>query len=129
MDGHGEQNPATTRRHSGGGFAPLADADALDTALARSHDAPVLLFLHDPYCPVSRRAWEEMQRLAEGPLADAYLVDVARQRTLSDAIEARTGVRHESPQALVLRHGKAAWDASHFAISAEDVAGALAADA
>lgn len=108
-----------------GAFAPLADTAALDGAVARSHDAPVLLFLHDPYCPISRRAWGEMQRLAEGPLADAYLVNVSRQHALSEAIESRTGVRHESPQALVLRGGKAVWDASHFAITAEEVAAAL----
>ncbi len=109
-----------------GGFAPLPDADALDGLLARSHDVPVLLFLHDPYCPISRRAWGEMQQLAAGPLLDAYLVNVSRQHDLSDAIAARTGVRHESPQALVLRDGKAVWDASHFSITAQAVGSALA---
>src|SRR5215217_2510016 len=98
-ESRGEQYPAAGGS-SGGGFAPLADADALDAAVARSHDAPVLLFLHDPHCPISRRAWGEMQRLAEGPLANAFLVNVARQHALSDAIESRTGVRHESPQVL-----------------------------
>ncbi|MFN8511410.1 MAG: bacillithiol system redox-active protein YtxJ [Thermomicrobiales bacterium] len=112
-----------------GGFAPLPDADAFDGLLARSHDAPVLLFLHDPYCPISRRAWGEMQQLAEQPLADAYLVNVSRQHDLSDAIAARTGVRHESPQALVLRDGKAVWDASHFSITAQAVGSALAGSA
>jgi bacillithiol system protein YtxJ len=128
-DTNTERQPAATSAPPEGGFAPLPDADALDGLLARSHDAPVLLFLHDPYCPISRRAWGELQRLAEGPLTDAYLVNVARQHDLSDAIEARTGVRHESPQALVLRGGKAAWDASHFAITAEEVGAALAGNA
>lgn len=112
-----------------GGFVPLPDTDALDGLLARSHDAPVLLFLHDPYCPISRRAWGEMQQLAEQPLADAYLVNVSRQHDLSDAIAARTGVRHESPQALVLRDGEAVWDASHFSITAQAVGSALAGSA
>src|SRR3954470_7107820 len=94
----GEQQPAAAREYSEGGFASLPDADTLDGVLARSHDAPVLLFLHDPYCPISRRAWGEMQHLAEQPLANAYLVNVSRQHALSDAIAARTGVRHESPQ-------------------------------
>ena len=125
-ESRGEQEP--TRGGSSGGFASLADTAALDEAMERSHGAPVLLFLHDPYCPISRRAWGEMQRLAEGPLADAFLVNVAQEHALSDAIESRTGVRHESPQALVLRGGKAVWDASHFAITAEEVAGALATD-
>jgi bacillithiol system protein YtxJ len=55
-------------------------------------------------------------------------VDVRRDRAVSRAIEAQTGVRHESPQAIVLRHGKAVWDASHFAITAEAVTGAIAAN-
>jgi bacillithiol system protein YtxJ len=124
-ESQGEQQPGSAQGQAEGGFAPLPDAAALDGLLARSHDAPVLLFLHDPHCPISRRAWGEMQRLAEGPLADAYLVNVSRDRAVSRAIEARTGVRHESPQALVLRGGQAVWDASHFAITAEDVANRL----
>jgi bacillithiol system protein YtxJ len=66
-----------------------------------------------------------MQHLAEGPLTDAYLVNVSRQHDLSEAIEARTGVRHESPQALVLQGGKSVWEASHFSITAEEVRSAL----
>jgi bacillithiol system protein YtxJ len=129
MDLHGskgEQQPIAARDTSEGGFIPLPDAGALAGLLTRSHDAPVLLFLHDPHCPISRRAWGEMERLAEGPLSDAYLVNVSRQRAVSKAIEAQTGVRHESPQALVLRGGEAVWDASHFAITAEDVSAVLA---
>src|SRR3712207_5723022 len=105
MDLHemrGNRQSTAAGEASAGGFAPLPDVDALDEAVARSQEAPVLLFLHDPHCPISRRAWGEMQRLAEGPLSNAYLVDVSRQHALSKAIASRTGVRHESPQALVL---------------------------
>lgn len=108
------------------GFAPLADDDTLGDLLARSRDAATLVFLHDPYCPISRRAWHELQRLPEEALGAAFLVDVSRQHDLSDAVEARTGVRHESPQVLILRNGRAVWDASHVAITAEEVARALA---
>jgi hypothetical protein len=34
-------------------------------------------------------------------------------------------VRHESPQVIVLRAGRAAWSASHFRITADAVRGAL----
>ncbi len=57
-----------------------------------------------------------------------YLVDVLAQRPLSQAIAARLGIRHESPQAIVLRQGKAVWDASHFAITAKEVSTTLAAN-
>lgn len=107
-------------------FAPLADPAALDAAVARSHETPVLLFLHDPYCPISRRAWGELQRLPAALPAERLIVDVSRQHALSDAVAARTGVRHESPQALLLRGGRSVWDASHFAITASDVAARVA---
>ncbi len=125
----GTQNPAAMPQPGEYGFVPLADTETLDQLLARSHDAPVLIFLNDPYCPISRRARHEMERLPEATRASAYLVDVSRQHALSRAIEERTGVRHESPQALILRDGKAVWDASHFAIAAEDVTEVLAAHA
>jgi bacillithiol system protein YtxJ len=113
------------------GFVPLTEAEGLGALLARSHDAPVLLFLHDDFCPISGRAYEEMREVLRLPDAGAtptMLVDVRRDRAVSRAIEAQTGVRHESPQAIVLRHGKAVWDASHFAITAEAVTGAIAAN-
>ena len=63
-----------------------------------------------------------MQRLPQEALGAAYLVDVSRQHDVKRAVETQTGVRHESPQAIIVRNGKAVWDASHFAITAEDVA-------
>lgn len=80
--------------------------------------APVLLFLHDRGCLISRIAHRQMLQLG----GDIPLVDVQRVKDISRAIEARTGVRHESPQVIVLRHGQAAWSASHYAITAEAVA-------
>ena len=44
---------------------------------------------------------------------------------IADAIEAQTGVAHESPQALVLRNGRVAWHASHWQVTADSVAAAL----
>ena len=111
------------------GFNPLTAPAGLGVLLERSHDAPVLLFLHDDFCPISGHAYAEMQemlRLPEAGEKALALVDVRRDRAVSRAIAAQTGVRHESPQAIVLRHGRAVWDASHFDITAEAVAGAVA---
>ncbi len=49
---------------------------------------------------------------------DVPLVDVRRAHDVSDEIARRTGVRHESPQVIVLRDGRAVWSASHGAITA-----------
>jgi bacillithiol system protein YtxJ len=50
---------------------------------------------------------------------------VQERRDLSREVAARTGVPHESPQALVLRNGEAVWSASHFEVTADAVEQAL----
>src|SRR3712207_4270895 len=90
---------------------PVANLSDLERWIARSNDETIVLFLHDPWCPISGRANGEMQRVDSVPIA---LVDVARQRDVSREVQRQTGIRHESPQVIVLRDGKAIWDASHF---------------
>ena len=105
-------------------FAPVPDRAALDALFAESRRAPILLYLHDPFCGISARAHRELAQLPP----PVHLVDVARQHDLSRAIAQRTGVRHESPQVFVLRDGRAAWSASHHTITAAAVSLAVAAE-
>ena len=102
-------------------FTPVTDLDALAQLFTRSQTAPVILFQHDPYCGISRTAYCELVQLP-GAIPR---VDVAHARTLSQTIALRTGIRHESPQVLVLYHGEAVWSASHGAITAASVAAAV----
>lgn len=102
------------------GFKPVA-AGELDELFARSNDEPVLLFKHSNTCPISAAAYEQMERVS----AEVSLIVVQRERELSREVESRTGVRHESPQALVLRRGEVVWSASHFDVTAEAVEAAL----
>ena len=102
-------------------FVPIVDNQELEQLIARSHDAPVLLFKHSSTCPISATAYKEMTKLER----DIALVVVQRARDISREIEARTGVRHESPQALVLRNGEAVWTASHWNVTADAVERAL----
>lgn len=102
-------------------FTPVTDTDTLDDLFAASAERPVILFKHDPYCPISARAYREMARV-EG---DVAIVDVAHDDAVKHAVTERTGVRHESPQVIVVRDGKAAWSASLYRINADDVAHAV----
>ena len=102
-------------------FVPVPDLAALDDWLPRA--GVVVLFLHAPRCGISVRAHAEVARLG----GEVALVDVARAHEVKWAVEARTGVRHASPQVLVLRGGWAIWSASHFAITAAAVERACAA--
>jgi len=98
-------------------LVPLRSVSALGELVERSQTEPVVLFQHDPYCPISRRAYREV----EGAPIQTALVDVAKDEQLSRMIEERTGVRHESPQVLLLRSGEVVWSASHYKITRKAV--------
>ncbi len=102
-------------------FVPVADTAALAPLFVASRAVPTILFLHDPGCPISRAAYRQMARLGD----EIPLVDVRRAHDVSHAVEERTGVRHESPQAIVLCRGRVLWSASHHAITTQAVADAL----
>ncbi len=98
-------------------FSPVSDAAALEELFARSHEEPVLLFKHSTACPISARAYRQM----EGVKTPVSIVVVQKSRDVSREVEERTGVRHETPQALVIRNGRVVWNASHFDITADVV--------
>ena len=103
-------------------FKPVSDAQELEEAVKLSHSQPVILFKHSTTCPISAAAYQELSHY-KGPIS---LVVVQRARDISRRIESLTGVRHESPQAIILRNGQAVWSASHWNITAEAIQKALA---
>ncbi len=102
-------------------FTDVTTVAALDEFLARANGAPAVLFKHSNTCGVSARAYAEMAKMTE-PVA---LITVQNARAVSDEIEKRWSVDHESPQVLVIREGKLVWTASHFQVKAQDVEKAL----
>lgn len=92
----------------------------LDAVLA-APDA--LLLKHGAHCPISAAAREVVAEFAAAhPDRPIYRLEVTGHRALSDAAAERLGVPHESPQLFVLRAGRPAWYAEHYAITADAVA-------
>jgi bacillithiol system protein YtxJ len=50
---------------------------------------------------------------------------VIESREISNRLAELTKVRHESPQIILCREGKAVWNASHYAITRDAVERAL----
>ena len=98
----------------------LSDVDALDAAIAESRNRPVLLFKHSRTCGISCEALDELHAHLESaaPGAAYKLITVQSHRRVSDEATARFGIRHETPQAILLRDGQPVWNASHFRITA-----------
>jgi bacillithiol system protein YtxJ len=102
--------------------------DEIELLLAGSVSRPVLLFKHSHSCGVSAEALDELldHLNADSDAADYALVTVQTHRDVSNAIAARLGVRHETPQAILVRDGRAVWTASHFRVNASAIRKALA---
>lgn len=91
-------------------------------ARLREQDLAVV-FKHSPSCPVSWAAETQVKRFArQNPRVPVYTILVRRDRELSRQIAEFTGIRHESPQVIVLRKGAVVAGASHEEVTAEFLA-------
>lgn len=102
---------------------PLSDVDELEAAIAESNERPVLVFKHSRNCGVSCEALDELHdHVGRADASASYrIITVQSHRHLSEAFAARFGIRHETPQAILLRNGQPVWSASHFRITARQL--------
>ena len=94
--------------------------------VADSYNKPVFVFKHSTSCPISASRWRLLQSFAEHESRAAFhRVLVIQDRSMSRHVAKETGIGHQSPQAMLLSQGKPTWDASHYAITEEDMTAAL----
>jgi monothiol bacilliredoxin len=110
-----------------GNLNELKTIDDLDRALEESHKRPVLVFKHSNTCPISTRAFRELESyLSHADSRAGYnLVVVQTSRPVSNEIVARLGIDHESPQAILVNEGQEVWSASHMSITADALGRAI----
>lgn len=107
----------------------ISEVDELDDLVARSRERPVWIFKHSLTCGISARARRRFEEYAGGrPEGEAVhaLLEIQNARPLSAAVAEATGVRHQSPQVILLRGGEAAWHTSHGRITVEALVEGLA---
>jgi bacillithiol system protein YtxJ len=117
-------------------LTPLEHLDELHRLIEESQSRPVLLFKHSHTCGTSMEALDELVAYLNdrGPERSAphesrplqyAMVTVQTHRAVSNAVAQRLGVRHETPQALLIRDGRVVWSASHFRVTAAAVEDAI----
>ena len=102
-------------------FVNLDTIEKLDELFEKSKETPVVLFKHSLTCPISTDVSAEMSIID----TDINLVIVQISRQISNEIESRTNIRHESPQAIILKDGKPIFHASHYNVTADKISGIL----
>lgn len=98
-------------------FNEIHDTQELDALFEKSSEQPVVLFKHSITCPISSGVYQEISKAD----ADINLIVVQRARNVSTALAEKTGIRHESPQAIVLKNQEVVYHASHYDVTAQEV--------
>ena len=82
-----------------------------------------ILFKNSLMCGISRHARTELESFARETEKDVaiFMIDVINDRNISMKIADKTGIRHESPQAIYMEQGVPVWHASHFSITKDEL--------
>ena len=109
--------------HSKSLWKKIESEKDLDLAVEKSFQEKVLIFKHSTRCFISKtvlRSFEKQMESADQNQA-YYFLDLIAHRDISNEIESRFDVTHQSPQLVVLENGKATKNASHQSIDLEHI--------
>ena len=87
----------------------------------KSHEQPQIIFKHSSACPISLTAFESLKEAEEAGATpqDIHMLVVQVSPELSAQIEEESGIKHESPQLLILKDGNVAFHANHYEITGD----------
>lgn len=94
----------------------LSTVDQLDDIVQDSFTIPQVIFKHSTTCPISGMAKSRVEKSWDVN-AQPYYLDLLSYRQISNAIADKLGVRHESPQIILIKDGKAIYNESHLDIN------------
>lgn len=101
---------------------PLNKMEQLEEIVAESDENPVVIFKHSTRCIISRTVLKNFEEAFD--LEDKvkpYFLDLLEFRPISNEIASLLNVTHQSPQLIVVKNGKAVYNASHDNIDVEDL--------
>lgn len=101
----------------------VTSLEKLDELIASVSEKPLLLFKHSTRCSVSGMARFHFERSwhSRDEFITLGFVDLLAHRDVSDRIAEITGVRHQSPQVIVLKGNEVIYEASHEQIDAKRI--------
>ncbi|TSJ46591.1 bacillithiol system redox-active protein YtxJ [Fluviicola chungangensis] len=102
-------------------WVKLTSSEQLQELLQSSETKPVLLFKHSTRCSISSMALNRFENQMDPEKATCVYLDLLVYRSLSNEIEALTGVQHQSPQAILISNHKVIYTETHNGISASDI--------
>lgn len=100
-------------------WIPLVELTQLDCIHADSFSRPQLIYKHSTTCGISSMVLNMFSKSYDfsEEQADLYFLDLHRHRAMSNEVAGRLGVRHESPQLIVVDKGEVIVHRSHGGIT------------
>lgn len=105
----------------------LDSEEKVTKIIALSESKPQIILKHSISCPTSAMVKSRLERSPVIEQADYYLLDLWHNRSVSDLVAHRFGVRHESPQILIIRDGHCVYYESHYGITADAIKSSITA--
>src|SRR5690242_6236637 len=97
-------------------WIPLQEEKQLNEIVSDSKTIPQVIFKHSTRCSISSMAKNRLDRQEAPAGVNFYLLDLIRYRSLSNQIASEFGIRHQSPQVLVINNGQCVYNESHSGI-------------
>lgn len=96
-------------------FKEITCSQELGQILDESNQRKIILFKHSTTCPISSRAWREVQNFIKESSDEVLvgMIKVIESRAVSSQAAVELGLKHQSPQVLLVRERKVLWHASH----------------
>lgn len=98
----------------------LTTEDQLTQIKKDSQQQPILIFKHSTRCSISSMVLNKLERSwkpEEVSDLTTYHLDLIQFRSVSNTIAEMFGVRHESPQVLIISNGECVYHTSHIGIT------------
>jgi bacillithiol system protein YtxJ len=102
----------------------LTKTEEIEEIKETSGSNPVIIFKHSTHCSNSRTALNRLEKYwidDEMENVKPYFLDLLSYRDISDIIARDFGVKHESPQLLLIKDGECKFHASHQWINYSDL--------
>lgn len=101
----------------------LESVKELDAIVEKSFDQKVLIFKHSTRCFISKTVLKSFEKQMQDSDKDYsyYYLDLIANRDVSNEIENRFDITHQSPQLIALENGKSFYNASHQSIDLDKI--------
>ncbi|MBL1221107.1 bacillithiol system redox-active protein YtxJ [Chryseobacterium sp. L7] len=101
----------------------IESEEDLNRAIESSYQHRIAIFKHSTRCFISKTVLNNFEKEIDNldDKLDLYYLDLLEHRPISNKISEDLGIRHESPQLIIIEDGKVINSASHEDISISQI--------